>query len=271
MPRAIYAHVVWMNCNLSGFLRDEFPPLDCHAHVSPHVTPEQVRHLGLAFVFAMTRSLSEADAVAAREEPSIVWGCGVHPGLQEALDSYEVRRLTDYLQNFVLVGEVGLDGRRGHLAQQSEVLRSILRAAHAHPVLLSVHSVGRAREVVTLLTEQPHPGAILHWFLGEPSLINAANEAGCYFSVNAAMPDDVLLHIPRDRMLPETDFPFSRRRTRARMPGDIAYLELRISQLTGLSLERVRWQWYKNLRAISVAAGVLDRLPGALADLLVSA
>ena len=146
------------------------------------------------------------------------------------------------------------------------MLRSILRAAHAHPVLLSVHSVGRTREVVALLTEQPHPGAILHWFLGEPALINAANEAGCYFSVNAAMPDDVLLHIPRDRMLPETDFPFSRRQTRARIPGDIAYLELRISQLTGLSLERVRWQWYKNLRAISVAAGVLDRLPDALAD-----
>ena len=271
MPRATYAPVGWMNCSLFSFLRDEFPPLDCHAHVSPDVTTEEVRRLGSAFVFAMTRSLSEADAVAVREDSSIVWGCGVHPGLQRALDSYDVGRLTDHLQRFALLGEIGLDRRGGRLVQQSEVLRSILRVAQGYPVLLSLHSVGRTRELVGLLAEQPHPGAILHWFLGGAALINAAIEAGCYFSVNAAMPDDVLVHIPHDRMLPETDFPFSRRRTRAQIPGDIEYLELRISQLTGLNLERVRWQWYKNLRTLSATVGVLDRLPSALADFLVSA
>ena len=271
MPHMLYVLAAWMNCNLSGFLRDEFPPLDCHAHVSPYVTFQQVRTLEPAFVFAMTRSLSEADAVFRREETSIVWGCGVHPGLQKALDSYDAKCMAQHLQKFVLVGEIGLDGRSGHIAQQSEVLRSILSLAHAHRVLLSLHSAGCTREIVGLLAEQPHPGAILHWFLGEPALIKEASKAGCYFSVNAAMPDDVLIHIPRDRMLPETDFPSVKRRTRARTPGDIAHLELRISQLTGLGLDEVRWLWYKNLRALSMAAGVLDRLPSALADLLVSA
>ena len=263
--------VAFVSCNLSSFLERDFPAIDCHAHVSPDVTPEEVEALGSSSIFAMTRSLAEADLVVARTDPSIVWGCGVHPGLRRALDSYDVSQLTEHLQEFVLVGEVGLDRSGGNTERQSEVLRSILQTSQKQPTLVSLHSAGRTHELIALLTECPHPGAILHWFLGEPALVSAASEIGCYFSVNAAMSDDMLRHIPYERMLPETDFPSSRRRTKAQLPGDIDYLEQRISQLTGFDRIRVRRQWYKNLRAISTASGAIERLPEPLADRLLSA
>ena len=224
-----------------------------------------------AFVFAMTRSLTEADSVVDRRDASLVWGCGVHPGSQKALESYDPTRFATYVDNFVLIGEIGLDGRSPDHHRQLQVLRSILRATQRAPVLLSLHSAGRAAELVDLLAEQPRVGAILHWFTGDEDSVHAAYELGCYFSVNSAMSDEALARIPFDRMLPETDFPQSRARTRARMPGDIGQLESRVAGLVDLPSESVRRQWYRNLRTLALAAGVMDRLPVALADCMLIA
>jgi TatD DNase family protein len=55
---------------------------------------------------------------------------------------------------------VGLD-RRGAIGEQSKIFEDILGACKNAPVLISVHSAGRTKEVVALLEKHRHPG-LLH-------------------------------------------------------------------------------------------------------------
>jgi TatD DNase family protein len=84
------------------------------------------------------------------------------------------------------------------------------------------------------------------------------------------MSDESLRHIPPDRMLPETDFPSTSRRGGGAKPGDTRKLEIRIAQLLDLPTETIRWSWYRNLRAIALASGAIERLPDQLADRLLA-
>ncbi|MCT2085122.1 TatD family hydrolase [Microbacterium enclense] len=245
-----------------------FPPLDCHAHIAPDVTAAQVRTLNGAQVFAMTRTLEEFDAAQANPQQGLIWGVGVHPGVPTALTQWSRERFVAAADQAVLIGEVGLD-RRGDQSTQRDVFRSILRDAPA--ALISVHSTGRAREVVDLVEEHPHPGIVLHWFTGTPADAQRAAAAGCFFSINAAMTDEQMTVLPLDRVLPETDFPSSRSRTQARTPGDTAALEKTVVRLTRQPPLEVRRRWYQNLAALTERAAVQDKLPSELRQLVATA
>lgn len=238
----------------------ELPPLDCHAHIAPDVTPSQIAGLRGAMVCAMTRTPAEARAAARRRDDTILWGFGVHPGVPAALAVAETLDLDDALAGFVLVGEIGLD-RRGQLAAQTGVLETVLAACADRPVLLSLHSTGRTRELLAVLRQRPHPGALLHWFNGTEDEIAEAAELGCYFSVNNGMTDERLAAMPPDRVLPETDFPSSRRTVLASRPGDTTALEQRLALRDGVPERVVRQRAWLNFGKAAAAAGVAARLP----------
>lgn len=246
------------------------PSLDCHAHIAPDVTAGQLARLGPSIVFAMTRSLREARDVSSRADQRVVWGLGVHPANVTKSGEIDLTLFRSLLPRFALVGEIGLDRRSGHLRRQIEVLTSLLEAAKTAPVFLSIHSAGCVEETLNLLEEHPHPGVILHWFTGDEHQLERASDLGCYFSVNVAMDEPLLSRIPMDRLLPETDYPATRRKG-VRLPGDTAQLEELIGLLHGMSSEDVRRQFYRNLRALSLACGAIDRLPEYLSDLLILA
>lgn len=254
---------------MSSSTSPTLPALDCHAHLAHDVTTEQLAALGHVAVFAVTRSLDEGEEVAHRMDPQLVWGCGVHPGKKGALSSYDADRFRNLIQRFTLVGEVGLDRRAGKLEEQKLVLRSILNVIRDLPIITSIHSAGCTKEAVQAIASAPHPGTILHWFLGTADEIRSASALGCYFSVNSAMPDDTLRLIPWDRLLPETDYPSTARRGVHR-PGDIANLEAKLATIHGVPTERVRWQFYRNLRTLSLASGAIETLPEQLANLLLA-
>ncbi len=248
---------------MSSSLDRLLPPLDLHAHVSADVTATEIAALAPAVVFAVTRTLDEAVRVEARRDERIVWGCGVHPGRADALDTYDSGRFRKLRPSFTLVGEVGLDRRASRLPKQREVLRDVLDVAAESKVLISLHSSGASSLIVEHLEETATPGAILHWFTGSAAEVERASSAGAFFSVNSAMRDEQLRVIPSERVLPETDFPFTKR-GRTRRPGDTERLEERLATLWGESQERVRRRWYENLRTLGNQANVLDRLPDAL-------
>ncbi|KQZ75556.1 TatD family hydrolase [Nocardioides sp. Root151] len=226
------------------------PMLDTHAHIAPDVTPAQVKALGNAHVFAVTRSIAEARLVARRKDTNLTWGLGVHPGKPDALAAYNEDTFTRAVDYFTLVGEVGMD-RRGDRTRQREVFDSILTACTNRPVLISIHSTGRTKDVLEALAEQPHPGAILHWFTGTLDEIDQAAALGCYFSVNAAMASEIIAHMPVERLLTETDFPSSRRKTRASKPGDVQAIERLIADIHQADARRLA---RTNLDALGLAA-----------------
>jgi TatD DNase family protein len=243
------------------------PRLDCHAHIAPDVTGPQVAALNGAVIFAMTRSPGEAAAAARRRDETILWGYGAHPGLKTAAAHITAERIRRALADHLIIGEVGLD-RGTALHPQQTAFDTILKTCTGHPTLLSIHSTGRTHEILTALAQHPQPGAILHWFNGTQQEIQQAAELGCYFSVNAAMSDERIAWMPRERLLPETDFPSSRRSTRAKLPADIDYLEERMVRLTGQTPEQIRLMWYRNLGRLIHAARVESRLPYAINKIL---
>ncbi|ROR38182.1 TatD family hydrolase [Kitasatospora cineracea] len=249
---------------------DDLPSLDCHAHIAPDVTPAQINALAGAVVFAVTRTPAEAAFAGRRQDSTLVWGSGVHPGVAAALRDFQPQQFSSTLRTHCLIGEVGLD-RRGDLQRQTQVLTEVLAAAKDEPVLLSLHSTGRTGPLIDLLTTNPHPGAILHWFLGSPEERQQALDLGAYFSVNAAMPDEALATIPLHRLLPETDFPASRRATGAKLPGVTTPLEERLARLHRTTTPAIRRRLWQNLRELTTRTQVLDRLPEPVVDLILEA
>ncbi|GAA1448971.1 TatD family hydrolase [Leifsonia poae] len=235
-----------------------FPPLDCHAHIAHDVTDAQVKTLEGAKIFAMTRSLNEFQAAIRNRQSGLLWAVGTHPRVMSSMEQWSEDRFSQLAKQTPLIGEVGLD-RRGDLEAQTRIFRQVLTNTDAS--LISVHSTGRTRQVVDAIEQNRHPGIILHWFLGDSEDVSRATAMGCYFSVNSAMSDAQLTALPLDRVLPETDFPSSRARTGARMPGDIRALEQSVARLTRRGVGDVRRIWYRNLRRLSGQAEVLHRLP----------
>ena len=250
---------------------ETLPPLDCHAHIAPDVTPRQVAGLEGAQVFAVTRALAEAALVVDRRDLGLVWGLGVHPGDRAARSAFDIATFAGLLDRFTLVGEIGIDRRGGDIARQQRILDEILTSVQGRPVLLSLHSTGAVDEVLEVLTRHPTHGAILHWFTGDASQVGRAAALGCYFSANAAMSDEQIARLPPDRMLPETDFPSSRRRTGARRPGDLLAIETRLEMVWPQGEVSVRRRFYRNLRELAVSSRAIERLPERLVDLLLVA
>lgn len=238
----------------------DLPSLDTHAHIAADVTQPQVSALGNAVVLAMTRSFREGQYAlrpGGAASPTLVWGLGVHPGVPGSIASFNAGAFASALDSFAVVGEVGLD-RRGNLEAQAHVFSDVLRACQDKPILISVHSTGRTRDVLDLVEANPHPGLILHWFNGSAGEVRRATGLGCYFSVNAAMTDDQLGLIPPERILTETDFPSSTRRTRASKPGDVAQIESRLDALQRTSARDLVWA---NFSRLVQASGAAERLP----------
>ena len=243
------------------------PSLDCHAHIAPDVTRSQLVTLGNAHVFAVTRSLSEATEVVDRADLSLTWGIGVHPGVATARTGYDPETFRQLVPQFALVGEVGLD-RRGARGEQEQILLDVLEACTDRPVFISIHSTGRTGEVVDIVKHHPHPGVILHWFLGTSDQLVQAVAVGAYFSVNNAMSNELLTAMPRDRVLPETDYPA--RQVRARVPGETGPLESRLARIWQLSEEEVRYQLWVNLKQLAIGSGAIDAVSDSLADALLA-
>lgn len=245
----------------------QLPALDCHAHIAPDVTHRQLAALGDAAVFAVTRDLNEADAVTGRHDKKLVWGIGVHPAVPAAVAAYDPDRFRELLPHFAFIGEVGMD-RRTPVDGGRAVLSDVLTACSQRPLLISVHSTGRVSAVLDEIERNRHVGVILHWFTGTTSDLSRALEMNLYFSVNAAMPDTVFEAIPRDRLLPETDFPA--RKVGAQRPGHVDALEDRLSSLWGQGIQDVRYRLWRNLKTIAVDSGAIETLPENIADIIIA-
>lgn len=251
-----------MSSQLSTSLDKVLPPLDTHAHIDPTVTSNQLATLGDAQIFAVTRTPDEAAQVTDRHDHNLIWGLGIHPGLPIEVASYDPARFRLLLQRFLLVGEVGLD-RKVPVEQGQPVLSDIIEAVQASGRLASLHSTGRHGPTLEVIEENA-TGVILHWFTGTAAQIDRAASAGAYFSINSSMTDSQILSMPSERLLPETDFPFTRK-SGSKRPGDIEALEQRLARLLGLSRDSTRQLWYRNLRQLCIDSGALDSLPPGLA------
>ncbi|MCP9630756.1 TatD family hydrolase [Rhodopseudomonas palustris] len=187
---------------------------------------------------------------------------GLHPQLvAERWKEIELwERLLDQTR---YVGEVGLDaGPRYHssLGRQTEVFRHILQCcARAGGKILSIHSVRSASKVLDLIEEEASDGRtrfVFHWFTGSVAEARRATELGCYFSVNAEMLSKeraraVVATIPDDRLLTETDGPFTWNGQISARPKDVGAALSLLGKMRGLPETRCAELVFQNFKALT--------------------
>lgn len=183
---------------------------------------------------------------------------GLHPQLVAEREG-ELSLFERYLPEARYVGEVGLDaGPRFYksFAAQERVFGHILHAcAEQGGKILTLHCVRAVAKVLGHLEQAFPPDrgrAILHWFTGTPAEAKRAAALGCYFSVNGEMlrspkHRQMVLGIPLDRLLTETDGPFVERDGRPLRPRDVTNTVAELATLRGLSHENMASTIIQNL------------------------
>lgn len=175
---------------------------------------------------------------------------GLHPQLV-ATHGDEFGLWEKYLPQTRYVGEVGLDaGPRFYRSidlQKQIFKRVLLNCAAEGGKILSVHSVRAVTAVLDLLEAHLPTGkgqVVLHWFTGSNAELRRAVQLGCLFSVNAQMIQsnrgrNLVSEIPLDRLLTETDGPFTQVGARAAAPGDVAGTVEALSELRQVPVDQL--------------------------------
>ncbi len=191
----------------------------------------------------------------------------MHPQLiHERKD--EISLWDQYLMEARYVGEVGIDaGPRYYrsLDLQKEVFGHVLqRCAREGNKVLSVHSVRSAKMVLDLIEAHFSPSRgtiILHWFSGSLSEARRAAELGCYFSINAQMLSNergrrLVAGLGADRILTETDGPFTQMNDKPARPSDVGHTVEAIAEVRRCPAQEVQDRIARNLRSLLAAESI---------------
>lgn len=190
---------------------------------------------------------------------------GLHPQLV-AERAHELPDWERYLSEARYVGEVGLDaGPRFYKSfdAQKRVFRTVLeRCAAAGDKVLTVHSVRSAAEVLDMIEAHLPPGRggiVLHWFTGSRAEARRAAALGCYFSINAQMARSergraLIADLPRERLLTETDGPFTQTQGRPTRPADVHLAVETIASIRGETSTTIGDYVRANLEALLATA-----------------
>lgn len=242
-------------------MRPEFVDFHCHLDLYPDLKDaiakcDAFRTATLA-VTTTPKAFPRNRQLAMKSEFVRV-GLGLHPQLVEERAS-ELDLFERLLSETRYVGEVGLDAGPRHYRSfelQKRTFRTILNlCAEAGGKVLSVHSVRSAKHVLDLIEEclpADRGTVVLHWFTGSAAEARRGVQLGCYFSVNERMlasPNGrrVLMAVPDDRVLTETDGPFVERSGQPLGPGEVLPVLGEIANMWGVDSETVRKRVVRSL------------------------
>lgn len=180
--------------------------------------------------------------------PGVSVALGLHPASRSAAAPGQLERFLRMLPNAPWIGEVGLDFTPGtdrrERSRQMHAFAAVLdhRLSQAKP--MTVHSRGAAKETVDLLA-QAGQRALLHWYSGDLATADDALAAGLWFSVNPSMTRSVkgrslISHLPRHRVLCETDGPYCTKGGRPARPADVPELTKALGEAWSCSAAEAR-------------------------------
>ncbi|MDA8446504.1 Qat anti-phage system TatD family nuclease QatD [Paracidovorax valerianellae] len=186
---------------------------------------------------------------------------GLHPQLV-AERAGELDLWDRYLPETRYIGEVGLDaGPRFYksIDLQKRIFQHVLqRCAEAGDKIITVHSIRAAKIVLDHIESHLPPTRgkiVLHWFTGTKAEATRALELGCYFSINAAMLENprhsaMVSTIPLNRLLTETDGPFTKTGSRPSKPADVAMVIEALAKLLNITSASIAATVRSNLRSL---------------------
>lgn len=199
---------------------------------------------------------------------------GIHPQII-AKHGADIALFEELLPRTRYVGEVGLDASRTHYGsfeKQQAVFERVLKAcASSDGKIISVHSVRSAKVVLDMIEKYLPEGVssvVMHWFSGSAAEARRAVDLGCWFSVNSQMLENsrsaeiVAAIVPKDRILTETDGPFTKAGSKPARPSDVSLSVASLGKCLGMGTDEVRLIVHENLRRLlaDVPAPVSKRL-----------
>ena len=240
--------------------------VDTHCHVDRYRNPLDVLKQAEAanvVTVAVTEMPSDFQRLAlqlGRRRLARV-ALGFHPLRAAAATPLEQALFTRLLDRAEYVGELGLDGSRegrDTLRAQVKLFEHLLSQPRIKTKVLTVHSRGAEAETVDRLA-QAGVTAILHWYSGALKHIDAALDAGLWFSVNAAMlrsqnGQRIVAALPRDRVVTETDGPYAKLGGRPSEPRDIPAIVAGLARHWNETPEQARDRVHCNMARVAAEA-----------------
>ncbi len=172
---------------------------------------------------------------------------GLHPELIGQYQQY-IPDMWRLLPDAKYVGEVGIElktGKESRNLQLSFFEELIDKCNTFGNKILSVHSRAAAAEVISIIGENFNGKIILHWYSGTKQNQEQAISNGYYFSVNYAMLNSdsgkkIIGNIPNDKILLETDSPFTSIDGHVFKPSELGKIVEGIAMLKNKNIEEMR-------------------------------
>lgn len=224
--------------------------IDTHCHIDQFPSPEDVVReceKSALRVVAVT-NLPSHFAVAAdrlRGHKFVSAALGMHPlyatdGIRELA---AFRRMAPR-SNFI--GEIGLDFSRQGISSrkvQERVFEEVLSVIKDRPRFITLHSRGAEAAVLEGLRRHRIKAAVFHWFSGSVEVLKDVLAEGHYVSINPAMlataaGQRVIVHSPRERILTESDGPYTKVHDKVCSPPSVALVYQKLASCWNVSKER---------------------------------
>jgi TatD DNase family protein len=128
---------------------------------------------------------------------------------------------------------------------------------------MSIHSRRAAKEVLDALAHHPEAGIpVLHWFSGTKAELERAKDMGCWFSIGPAMLKskhgrELIRFMPRNRVITETDGPFTIDGEYPLEPVDVVKVIKHLSNIWDIELDVARSIIEKNFISLTKLGGAM--------------
>lgn len=208
-------------------LHDSHIHLDLYQDISKIVNEVEMNKL---YTIAVTNHPKIYDILKAKVSSKYIRiGLGFHPELLEAY-AKETNAFFTRLPSAKYVGEIGLDFSKKNTYSRSLQIsfftKTISLCKLYSEKIISVHSRKAEKEILNIIGNDNSNKYIMHWYSGSYRVHKKMVENGFYFSFNHEMLSskngvEILLRTPLDKVLLESDGPFTKVRKKTYTPNMI--------------------------------------------------
>jgi len=170
---------------------------------------------------------------------------GLHPELAFQYKE-QIPLMIEHIKAAKYIGEVGLDyvttSSDNRETQRNAFAQLIEQCDKYGGKILSVHSRRAAKDVLSIIGNSFNGKVILHWFSGTLRELMIAINSGYYFSINSDMINskngiELIKNMPLDRILIESDAPFTKDTKKTYSLDFILKIEEGLSKIKGIDSE----------------------------------
>jgi TatD DNase family protein len=207
--------------------------LDCHCHVDQYPSPETILEECLAegVITVAVTGLPSHYSIARdhlRGQKTVIPALGYHP-LLVGKHPKEIGIFEETVEECSYIGEIGIDGSaagKDSLRCQLDAFDRVVTSIAGRKRFVTIHSRGAVDDVLRVLAASSMYPTVFHWFSGTRKQLHAILDEGHSISINPAMIETIrwrtdISAVPLNRILTETDGPYSRTRGKVSRPSDV--------------------------------------------------